>query len=84
MGTSRTAGRELRAQGDPEEVRVHDFLDPRTGKAAPYGVYDLAPTTGWVSVGIDSRHGRASRSQTDPPLVDRTWARQRIPAPRAC
>ena len=29
------------AQGEPEEVRVHDFLDKELGKAIPYGVYDL-------------------------------------------
>jgi hypothetical protein len=34
-------------------VRVHDFVDPALGKAAPYGVYDLAANQGWVSVGID-------------------------------
>ena len=39
--------------GDPVRVRVHDFIDPTLGKAIPYGVYDLAQNTGWVSVGID-------------------------------
>ena len=37
----------------PEEVRVHDFIDPELGKVAPYGVYDLTANTGWVNVGID-------------------------------
>jgi len=37
----------------PIKVRVHDFVDPALGKAAPYGVYDLAANQGWVSVGID-------------------------------
>ncbi len=35
-------------------MRVHDFRDPELGKAIPYGVYDLADDTGWVSVGIDA------------------------------
>ena len=28
-------------------------LIPELGRAAPYGVYDLAANTGWVSVGVD-------------------------------
>jgi hypothetical protein len=34
-------------------VRVHDFIDPKLGKAVPYGVYDVARNEGWVNVGID-------------------------------
>ena len=52
VGNFRNAGREWRPQGQPEEVRVHDFADPDLGKAIPYGVYDLANNQGWVSVGI--------------------------------
>jgi DDE family transposase len=52
VGDFRNAGREWRPQGQPEEVRVHDFADPELGKAVPYGVYDLANNQGWVSVGI--------------------------------
>ena len=37
----------------PEPVNVHDFIDPALGKANPYGVYDVANNTGWVSVGTD-------------------------------
>jgi len=37
---------------------VHDFLIPELGRAAPYGINDLAQNTGWVSVGID--HDTAS------------------------
>ena len=46
-------GREWRPEGQPEEVRTHDFQDPRLGKAIPYGVYDVTHNQGWVSVGID-------------------------------
>jgi len=53
VGDFRNGGREWRPQGTPEEVRVHDFLDKRLGKAIPYGVYDLVHNQGWVSVGID-------------------------------
>lgn len=53
VGEFKNAGRELRPKGDPEKVRVHDFVVPELGKANPYGVYDLAHNIGWVSVGID-------------------------------
>jgi hypothetical protein len=53
VGDFRNAGQEWRRQGQPHEVRVHDFLDPQLGKAIPYGVYDLLNNQGWVSVGID-------------------------------
>ncbi len=53
VGDFKNGGREWRAQGKPAEVRVHDFVDQRLGKAIPYGVYDLAANAGWVSVGID-------------------------------
>ena len=51
VGPYKNGGRELRAQGDPEDVRVHDFIDV-AGKVAPYGVYDLQTNEAWVSVGI--------------------------------
>jgi hypothetical protein len=58
VGDFKNAGRELRPKGEPEPVRVHDFKIPELGRAAPYGVYDIAGNTGWVSVGID--HDTAS------------------------
>jgi transposase len=53
VGNFRASGQEWRPEGNPEEVRVHDFKDKELGKAVPYGVYDLAHNDGWVSVGID-------------------------------
>jgi len=53
VGDFKNGGREWRPQGTPEEVRVHDFLDKRLGKAIPYGVYDILNNQGWVSIGID-------------------------------
>ena len=53
VGDFKSAGREWRPQGMPEEVRVHDFQDKVLGKAIPYGVYDILNNQGWVSVGID-------------------------------
>jgi transposase len=46
-------GRDWRPQGDPVRVGVHDFPDPALPKAVPYGIYDLAANTGWVTVGSD-------------------------------
>ncbi|EQD52911.1 Transposase, Rhodopirellula-type, partial [mine drainage metagenome] len=53
VGDFKNGGREWRPRGEPEPVRVHDFLLPQKGKAIPYGVYDLNRNEGWVSVGID-------------------------------
>lgn len=53
VGDFKNGGRELRPRGRPEKVRVHDFLIPELGRATPYGIYDLAQNTGWVSVGVD-------------------------------
>ncbi len=58
VGDFRDAGKEWRPKGQPEQVRVHDFLIKENGKAAPYGVYDITRNAGWVSVGID--HDTAS------------------------
>jgi Rhodopirellula transposase DDE domain len=53
VGNFKNGGREWRPQGEPEEVRVHDFMDKQLGKAIPYGSYDVTQNEGWVSVGID-------------------------------
>src|SRR5712691_6604457 len=53
IGAFENGGREWQPTGDPVPVRVHDFIDDVLGKVIPYGVYDLARNTGWVSVGID-------------------------------
>jgi len=58
VGNFKNGGREWRLRGDPEKVLVHDFINPELGRAIPYGVYDLANNSGWVSVGID--HDTAS------------------------
>ena len=53
VGEFKNGGREWRVKGDPEQVKVHDFVIPEQGKAIPYGVYDLSRDEGWVSVGVD-------------------------------
>jgi hypothetical protein len=62
IGDFKNAGREWRPAGDPEQVRVHDFIDAELGKVNPYGVYDLTANEGWVSVGIDLTAGGRCRS----------------------
>jgi Rhodopirellula transposase DDE domain len=60
VGDLKNGGRAWRRTGEPDRVRVHDFIirDPGHGKAIPYGVYDLRRDEGWVSLGID--HDTAS------------------------
>src|SRR6202040_3409996 len=52
VGDFKNGGRELRPKGQPEPVRVHDFVIPELGRVAPYGVYDGAPNDGWANPGI--------------------------------
>ncbi len=58
VGAYKNGGREWNPAGQPEPVKVHDFIDPALGRASPYGVYDVAANMGWVSVGTD--HDTAS------------------------
>ena len=53
VGDFKNPGREWRPRGEPEAVRVHDFLIEELGRAVPYGIYDLAANAGWVSVGMN-------------------------------
>ena len=53
IGRYRNTGKEYQPRGRPEEVKVHDFIDPEDGKAIPYGVYDVGQNVGWVNVGCD-------------------------------
>ena len=53
VGDFKNGGKEWRPAGNPEPVRVYDFVDKALGKANPYGVYDPVANVGWVSVGVD-------------------------------
>jgi hypothetical protein len=53
VGDFKNSGREWQPTGQPEKVRVDDFLDKDLGKAIPYGVYNVTHNEGWVSVGVD-------------------------------
>jgi hypothetical protein len=53
VGNFRNAGSDYRPTGTPDKVLDHDFPDKVLGKVAPYGVYDIANNSAWVSVGIN-------------------------------
>lgn len=94
VGDFKNNGREWRPKGTPEDVRVHDFVDPEQGRAVPYGVYDIGANTGWVSVGNDhdtaafavscaalvAHDGQSTLSDRPAPDDHRRWWRQqRLP-----
>ena len=53
VGNFANNGAEWEPGGRPVRVRDHDFPDEETGKAVPYGIYDVAANAGWVNVGTD-------------------------------
>ncbi|HET8658555.1 MAG TPA: ISAzo13 family transposase [Micromonosporaceae bacterium] len=53
VGRFAQRGREWRRSGEPVEVSAYDFPSLADGKAIPYGVYDIADDSAWVSVGVD-------------------------------
>ncbi len=54
VGNYKNGGSDYRPKGDPQRVKVHDFEDKELGKVVPYGVYDVAANSGFVSVGINA------------------------------
>jgi hypothetical protein len=74
VGQFKNSGKEWRPEGDPEKVNVYDFVDKELGRANPYGVYDLANNTGWVSVGTD--HDTASFAVS---TIRRWWLAMGLP-----
>jgi hypothetical protein len=57
VGNFRNPGQEYRPVGEPLQTNVYDFKG-ELGKVTPYGVYDMAANTGWVSVGSDHDTGQ--------------------------
>ena len=53
IGTFKNHGREWQAKGEGRSVNVYDFLSLASGRAIPYGVYDLVHNREFVNVGID-------------------------------
>jgi hypothetical protein len=52
IGNFSNKGTEYRPEGEPRRTEVHDFENKNLGKVVPYGIYDLADNSGWVSLGI--------------------------------
>ena len=69
VGPFKNGGREYRPTGEPERVRVHDFIDRELGKSNPYGVYDIGQNSGWVNVGIT-----ADTAEFSVESIRRWWA----------
>lgn len=53
LGNFKNGGREWQAKGKNTTVNVYGYRSLSTGKAVPYGVYDLVHNEGFVNVGID-------------------------------
>lgn len=75
VGDFKNGGQEWHQKGNPEKVRVYDFIDKKLGKVAPYGVYDLTKNNGWISVGID--HDTAAFAVA---AIGRWWQKMGYPA----
>ena len=57
MNSFSNGGQEYQPVGEPVATNVYD-LKGELGKVTPYGVYDPAANTGWVSVGSDHDTGQ--------------------------
>jgi transposase len=53
VGEHANRGQEWQPKGRAIEVLSHDFVDPASQRAIPYGVYDVAKNIGFVNVGTD-------------------------------
>ena len=66
VGDFKNAGQEWNPKGQPEPVRVHDFVDKELGKVNPYGVYDKIANVGWVTLVLNTiRRNLRSRAFGD-------------------
>ena len=54
IGNFKNTGSEYQPKNHPKMVLDHDFPLPELGKAAPYGIYDIASNNGFVNVGISA------------------------------
>ncbi len=53
IGDFKNDGREWQPKNSPETTLVHDFPQDATGKAIPYGIYDMGRNEAWVNIGRD-------------------------------
>jgi hypothetical protein len=52
VGAFKNAGKTWQPEGEPQPVHVHDFPHLGTGKAIPYGTYDVAGDRALVNIGV--------------------------------
>jgi Rhodopirellula transposase DDE domain len=81
VGRFANGGREWQPTGEPDQVNVHDFPDPKVGKAIPYGVYDLGRQQRLGRGRDRPRHRRVRRRH--PAALVAAGRQARLPAGRA-
>ena len=54
VGRFKNQGESWKKKGSPELVEDHDFPSRASGKAIPYGAYDVGRNEGFVNIGISS------------------------------
>ncbi len=78
IGNYKNSGAEYRPNKEPIKVKDHDFPDPKLGKAAPYGIYDIGKNEGFVNIGLSADTGAFAVNSI------RTWwetmGKERYPA----
>lgn len=57
IGNYDNAGQQWLPAKQPKKVQGHDFPNPETPRAYPYGIYDLGRNAGFVNVGTDHDTG---------------------------
>ena len=80
VGNYRNGGTDYCPKASPTRVKTHDFPDKEAGKVVPYGVYDVADNSGWVSVGVT--HDTAEFAVASIGTWLETMGRQRYPEAR--
>ena len=70
VGDFKNNGREWQPKGMPEKALVHDFPQDASGKAIPYGIYDMSRNEAWGKGGSGPRHACVCGC-LDPAMVER-------------
>ena len=83
VGDFKNGGQEWHPKGEPEEVRVYDFIDPGLGKVRALRRLRCRRQSRVGQRWDRSRHGRIRRRK-HPALVERKWVIHAIPRPAAC
>jgi hypothetical protein len=69
VGDFKNSGQDWKPKGKPAEVRMHDFVIPELGRAAPYGVYGSGTEHGMGQRGSGSRYGVICRGNDSAVVV---------------